>query len=279
VYQQLQAMESNKAQEPVKVDKPVESGSEKAPVIAVYSPKGGTGTSAIAANLAVALHQAHGDTVLMDGSLQFGDILVHLDTKPARTVIDLVHEGRLEADLIHDIVLPHVSGVKLLLAPVRPELADTRSPQLIKEIVHTLQDQFSTVVLDTASKLTDVTLAFLEVADYVLVVITPELPSIKSAKLFLELAAQLEFDLDRIAIVINRANIPGRISTKRIRHVLKLERLHQVPYDTKMYFNLNNGKSVCLQEPGAPSSAAIFEMAEDVWDHINSSETLTKEVA
>ena len=88
--------------------------------IAVYSPKGGIGTSTIAANLAVALQQKYGDVALMDADLQFGDILVHLNTRAHRTMIDLIHEEGFDLELLDEVLLPHNSGLKMLLAPSQP---------------------------------------------------------------------------------------------------------------------------------------------------------------
>jgi DNA-binding NarL/FixJ family response regulator len=123
MYRQLETAEKSRTQT-VSQPKVESTQREGSPVIAIYSPKGGIGTSTLAVNLAVALQQAYGDTVLMDADLQFGDVPVHLNTKAARTVSDLVHDGQLDIELVPEIVLAHHSGLKLLLGPSQPELAD-----------------------------------------------------------------------------------------------------------------------------------------------------------
>ncbi|MCB0167419.1 MAG: response regulator [Anaerolineae bacterium] len=232
------------------------------PVVVVYSPKGGVGTSAVAANLAIAFHQERGGVALLDGDLQFGDISVHLNTRPDRTVSDLIHEGKLEIDLVNEILMAHNSGLKLLLAPPQPQLADMVAPAMMKDIVASLKNDFKMVVVDTHHHLNDMTLSFLEMADIILVVTTPELPAIKSVKLFLELAEQLHLSADHIKIVVNRANIPGGIKVEKLEQVLNVSESFRIPYDSKLHFALNNrGLSIYQQDAAAPSARALADMA------------------
>jgi pilus assembly protein CpaE len=270
VYRQIEAAEQAKGQATAQPqDETIQT--EGAPVIAVFSPKGGIGTSTIAANLAVALQQEQGDVVLMDGDLQFGDILVHLNTKATRTVSDLIQNNELDAELVPEIALAHNSGLKLLLAPPQPELADAITPAMVSEIIKSLKKHFKIVVVDTSSQLNDKTLIILDNADYILVVTTPELPAIKSTKLFLELAEQLEFSAERVGVVINRATLPGGISPDKMEKALKLKQSYRIPYDPKMHLAINRGAAVNQQEPTAPSAQAVTYMAQDLWEKLGQS--------
>src|SRR5205823_5342863 len=64
-------------------------GKAAAPIIAVLGPKGGTGKTLVATNLAVALAQRDANVVLVDLDLQFGDIGLALGLSPERTMYDL----------------------------------------------------------------------------------------------------------------------------------------------------------------------------------------------
>lgn len=266
-YQQFEAMEIPKAPKG-KESAAAEGADQKytdTPVIAVYSAKGGVGTSAIAANLAIALHQERGDVVLVDSDLQFGDISVHLNTRPERTISDLIHDGKLEIDLVQEVLMAHNSGLKMLLAPPQPQLADMIAPTMMNDVITSLKSDFKFVVVDTHNHLGDLTLSVLEMADYILLVTTPELPAIKSAKLFLELAEQLQYPTEQIKIVVNRANTPGGINLTKLEKVLNVEDSYRIPYDSKLHFALNNrGLSICQQDPGAPSARALVEMTRDL---------------
>lgn len=267
MYRQLEAVEQSQAQI-VSQPKVESTRREGSPVIAIYGPKGGIGTSTIAVNLAVALQQAYGDTVLIDADLQFGDVPVHLNTKATRTISDLVHDGQLDIELVPEIVLAHHSGLKLLLGPTQPELADSITSEMVGEIVNSLRKHFKMVVVDTASQLSDKTLVVLDNADYILVVTTPELPAIKNAKLFLELSEQLELPSDRLAVVLNRSTLPGGIPPEKIERALKLQHVYHIPYDPKMHHAISRGTAISQQDTSAPSAQAITYVARDLWQKL-----------
>jgi pilus assembly protein CpaE len=280
IYQQFEAIEQAKAMEAAQSTDPfVAQRSSGAPVIVVYGPKGGVGKSAIATNLAVALQQEHGSTVLVDSALQFGDISVHLNTQPVRTISDLLHQGQIEIDLLPDVLVPHNSGLKLLLSPPRPELAESFTADIVTTIIKDLKKQCNAIVIDTAGPLSEINLALLDLADYLLVVTTPELPAVKNIKLFLEVAEQLEFAPNRLKVVINRAEAPGSVRIDRIQEVLKISESYRVPYDPKMHVYLAKGSPICQHESAAPSAQAITHIARQVWQTLNNNETIAVEQA
>ncbi len=272
IYEKLEAIEQAQAHVAAQAPSEVKRGTADAPVIAIYSPKGGIGTSVLAANLAVALQREYGDVALLDADLQFGDILVHLNTRATRTMSDLIHQGELDIELLPDVMLSHNSGLKLLLAPPQPEYADAITGDIVDKIIKGLKRDFKIVLVDTCSKLNDATMTVLDNADYILMLTSPELPAVKSAKLFLELADRLEFGSERLGVVINRANLPGGIPPKQIGKVLNIKHAYFIPYDPKLHLAINKGVAVTQEDAGAPSARAITDLAKDVWQKLNEGE-------
>jgi pilus assembly protein CpaE len=264
IYEQLAAAEQAEIRQEAKAK--IEAAKKKVgtPVIAVYSPKGGIGASTVAANLAVALQRAAGDVVLMDADFQFGDVLVHLNTRPTRTVADVIHEEGLDLELLGDVILPHSSGLRLLLGPPQPELADAITPEMVARMITHLRDQYGLVLIDTSSKLDDRIMAVLENVDYILLLTSPELPAIKSAKLFLELCDQLQFDRDKIWVTINSANQSGGVPPSKIEKILKLDWTYRVPYDPRVLPAVNRGIVLTQQEPNSPMAQAIIQIADEI---------------
>ncbi len=238
------------------------------PTIALYSPKGGSGVSTIAANLAVALQKSHGNAALVDADLQFGDLMVHLNTKADRGMGDLAAINTLDPDLIAQVMLSHASGLNLLLAPQKPELAELITADKITQIIEFLQVQYQAVLIDTSAYLSNQTLAALDAANYILIVITPEIPAMKSAKLFLELLEKLDYSLDRVGVIVNRANIEGGIAVNQIQKVLKTPRMYFIPNDDKLHAAINKGLPIFEHEADAPSAKAITLVAEAVWKDV-----------
>ena len=144
---------------------------------------------------------------------------------------------------------------------------------MISEIIKSLKKHFKIVVIDTSSQLNDKTLVVLDNADYILVVTTPELPAIKSTKLFLELADQLEFSSKQVGVVINRATLPGGISPDKMEKALKLPQAYRIPYDPKIHLAINKGMAINQQEPSAPSAQAVTYMAQDLWEKLGQNKT------
>ena len=273
LYRQIETAEQVGPQPLDQPGEEVAQAQSRTPVIAVYSGKGGIGTSTLAVNLAVALQQTVGDVALMDADFQFGDVSVHLNIRPDRVISDAVHEDELDVELIQEVMLAHNSGLKLLLAPPQPELADNITAGMVAQTIKSLRGQYKIIVIDTSTHLSDRTLTVLDNADYILLVTTPELPAIKSAKLFLELAPQLEFDLKHIEVIMNRANLPGGIPPDKIEKALKLDYSYHIPFDHRIHTAINTGVAVSQQDASAPSARAIRDLAATIWHKVTEPET------
>jgi pilus assembly protein CpaE len=177
-------------------------------VIAVFSPKGGAGRTTIATNLALAiLRETGGRICLLDANLQFGDVGVLLNLNPKnRSMLDAVEGGEPDADIINSVVVDHSTGIRVLLAPPSPEGADLVTPAFLRKIVDHLRMTHDYVVVDLPSALTDHSLAVMDAADQIVVLTALEITTIKNVRLFLEVADQLEYDRNKLRLVINRAD-------------------------------------------------------------------------
>jgi pilus assembly protein CpaE len=182
---------------PMTAAKPETSPSGK--IISVFSPKGGVGCSTLVVNLAIAIHKhTSAKVAVVDASLQFGDISVLLNVQPRTTVADIApHADDLELDLIEKVVVGHSSGIKALLAPPRPEMADLVTSTALVAILEKMRRMFDIVIVDMYSSLQDIVISVLDVSDRIVLVTTPEIPAIKSAKLFFEVTDALEYPRDK----------------------------------------------------------------------------------
>ena len=175
-------------------------------LIAVYSPKGGAGCTTVAINLAVALARRGRRTILVDGSLQFGDVSVMLNMKAVTSIADLSDRGNeLDHDLISSISQVHRSNLNVLLAPPRPEMADVVTEESIKQLLATLKDSFDFIIVDTTSYLSEKTLAILDMSDRIVLIAQQNLSSLKNVSRFFDLAESLEYETQKVWLVVNRA--------------------------------------------------------------------------
>lgn len=190
--------------------------------VVVYSPKGGSGCTTISINMAVLLAQQEHSVVLVDGSLQFGDIYVSLNMRPSRTIVDLIDRvEELDADLISSVLLDHESGLKVLLAPPRPEMAELVHAEHMEKILRRLAQLYDYVIVDTPSSLNDVTLSVLDVADRIILVAQQSLSSVTNNRRFFDLLDELNYDIGKAMLVINRTSEKHGISVKDVSGALK----------------------------------------------------------
>src|SRR3977135_2625204 len=177
----------------------------------VSSTKGGTGKTSLAVNLAVGLAEAHVRTLLLDLDVQFGDvgIVLGLD-RPQRTLHDLAAAaGDLDAEKLRGYVVKHGSGLHVVPAPLRPEEGEEIYSARIETIIQTARGMYDAIVVDTAPLFDGPMLTALDRSDQVLLVSTPDVPSMKNIRLALQTLDQLGFPTERISLVANRSGMPG----------------------------------------------------------------------
>jgi pilus assembly protein CpaE len=239
-------------------------------IIAVFSPKGGIGCTTIAVNLAVALADQGNSVVLVDGSLQFGDVAVMLNLKSSATIIDLVERtDELDYDLVSSVVTSHSSGLKVLPAPSRPEMAELVTEDHIKKLLQALRQMYDFVIIDTASSLNDVSLAMLDVADRIVLVTRQNLPTLKNVSRFFDLSAGLDYETGKIMLVVNHGSNKLNISIKDIVDSLKRQIVGVIPEDEAAYSAADQGKPLVVGSwQRRPSATALIQLSKYILDDL-----------
>jgi len=247
-------------------------------VIAVFSPKGGVGCTTVAVNLAIALQHIAGSDkkiALMDASVQFGDVGVMLNLQASRSMTDLVpHINELDGDMLNAVMAPHGSGIKVLLAPPHPEEAESllvstslderEGESTLGALLKLVRSEFDAVVVDTWSWVDDVTLTVLDSAALIVLVVMPNIPAIKSARLFLEVADRLNYSMDKIALVVNGVDRRMGIRVEQIERAL-VPVVAEIPLDEQVVqAAANHGTPFVMRDRSRPVSQGIIQLAEHV---------------
>jgi pilus assembly protein CpaE len=245
------------------------SPEEMGKVIAVFSPKGGTGCSTIATNLAVALQmEMEAKVALVDGSLQFGDVAVLLNLKPVRTIVDLVpHMGELDGDLVDSVLVPHSSGVKTLLAPPRPEMADLVVPDHMKRILEEMKGLFDFIVVDTWTSLHDLVLAVMDVSDRIVLITTLDIPSIKNTKHFFEVTEALGYPPEKVFLVINKFDRRSSLQAEHIEAHIKHPVAATLALDERVAtLAANQGAPFVVSAANSPLTQGMVNLVRQLLD-------------
>jgi pilus assembly protein CpaE len=242
-------------------------GTPKGKIVTIYSPKGGTGCTTLAVNLAITLNNEDTRVALVDGNLQFGDVAVFLNEQGKNTIIDLAPRAEeLDPEIVEDVMLKHAaSGLHVLAAPSRPEYAERVSSSQFGKVLEYLRQMYAYVIVDTAALLTDATLAAIDVSDLIVLVTTQDIPSIKNCRLFLDLLHTLGIERDRILFVMNRYDKRINITPDRVTENLKQEVVSIIPLDEATATKaVNRGIPFVLESKNQPAARGVFSLAENV---------------
>jgi pilus assembly protein CpaE len=234
-------------------------------VIACFGTKGGVGKTTVAVNTALALlRQSGGRVAIFDADFFFGDVGVHLNVPPTRSVMDLIeHIHNLDAEFVDQIVLRHPTGLRVLLSPFSPEKADLITAEHVKTLLGFLAELNDYVVVDCHANYDDRTLSILDRADEIMMVVTPEVGPLKNTRMFLDIAEKLGISLDKVHIVLNRSNSNVGIETQEIERSFK----HRVQFGIisggrPVVLSVNKGEPLLTGKLDNPVAQEILRIAD-----------------
>ncbi len=236
-------------------------------IITVFSPKGGTGKTVIATNLAAALSKA-GDrrTLLLDLDLQFGDAAIMLGIEPEKTIFDFVNApGELDPDKLAGYTTKHKSGLDILPAPLRPEDAELVTEAKLGRLIEVARATYDAIVVDTSPFFHGPMLATLDRTDELLLVCSLDVPTLKNVRLALGTLEMLSFPPARIRVVLNRANSKVGMKQREVEAALEVKVHYEIPSDRAVPLSVNKGAPAVLSDPGSDFSRSIEAMAKGIF--------------
>jgi pilus assembly protein CpaE len=245
-------------------------GGSQGQLIAVFSPKGGVGSSSIAANLAVAIRQiTNKKVVLVDGNVIFGALSVILNLVSNKTIVDLAERvGDMDADLLNDVLATHTSQVKVLLAPPDPQRGELVTADHIRAILELMRREYEYVVVDTQSSFGDRTLAVLDVATRIVTLMTLEMTTIHNITRFLEIADLLEYPQEKVMLVLNKANSRMGMKVSNVEEFIKRKITAQILdtalSDNAMPMSVNQGVPLVISKPTHQTAKDIVNLAREL---------------
>ena len=237
-----------------------------AEIFVVFSGKGGTGKTVVAANLSVALAQeTNARVALVDLDLQFGDVGVMLELDHSRSITDLIGADGIDTESLDDILATGPSGIRVLLSPISPELADLVTPDHVRLIMEELRKTFDYVIVDISVHLAEASLQVIEMASKVLVVTALTIPAIKDAKLTLKVLESLNIEPESVLLIVNRVDGYSDFNREAIEANLRASVAVQIPHDPRVVGeSVNRGAPFVETQPEAEVSKAIRELVSKI---------------
>jgi pilus assembly protein CpaE len=212
-------------------------------LITVFSPKGGTGKTMLATNLAVAFAKQQFRTCLIDLDLQFGDVAIALRLEPTRTTVDALGlRDAIDEHALTSLLLPYRTNLSVLPGPTRPADAEFITADLVTTLLDGLLAMHDVVIVDTPPAFNDTVLRALDMSDVHLLITTPDLASLKSVRVALDIG----------------------LTQGDIRDILHMPITARIPAHRDVVLALNHGTTVVESNPRSPVSRSITRIAQDL---------------
>jgi pilus assembly protein CpaE len=235
-------------------------------IVTVFSPKGGTGKTVVATNLATALAKYEGRrTLLLDLDLQFGDAAIMLGLEPDKTIFDLVvAPGELDSEKLAGYTVTHASGLDVLPAPLRPEDAELVTEAKLGRLLEVARASYDTIVVDTSPFFHGPMLATLDRTDELLLLASLDVPTLKNVRLSMHTLDLLSFPHNRVRVVLNRATDKVGLKQREVEGALEQKVRHELPLDRAVPLAVNRGTPVVLADTGCDFTRALRELAHSL---------------
>jgi pilus assembly protein CpaE len=238
-------------------------------VFAVFSNKGGVGTTSVSVNLAVALARVTGkEAALADLDLQAGDVSIFMNARPTKTIADVcTGQSRVDSTAVTGALVKHDTGVFVLAGPERPEQTEVVKPAKVNEIISTLRDSFPFVVVDNGHGFSDVNLEVFDLADQIFVVVLLNLPAIRAAQRCLDVFRQLNYlrDQEKVRLIVNRYLPQKDIGIEQLEEALHYPVYWRIPNDyANMSDAINAGMPVAEIDAEAEVTRSYDQLASEL---------------
>lgn len=207
-------------------------------VITFFSTASAVGKTLISVNMASELARQGCHVCLVDYDLQFGDVANYLQLPVERSVYDAVEalEENPEADIKKQL-LPYRYGTisfDVLLAPEFLDQAYRLSTDGCTRLIERLRLLYDYVIIDTTSMFSKLNLAMLDLSTVVTFLgVVDFIPTIKNMKIGNDTLRMLNYDTNKIRLVLNRSDAKTRIPMESVEKLLGEGFYHILPNDFK----------------------------------------------
>lgn len=234
----------------------------------VFSPKGGVGTTTISTNLAISLHKKlKQDVLLIDGKHLFGHVALFFNIRTGNSITDLItHAGNLDEQLIKQVVVRHASGIYVLPSPNSILEGQGIKPDSLFKVIQSLQMVFPNIIIDGGNSLDENTVTYMDSSDRILVVLNPEIASMRDARQFLDVSTTtLSYPNDKTILILNLMGRKSDVRSQEIEKILNKKIFGKLPADDNLALtSLNEGIPIILKKPNHPISKAINEISREL---------------
>ncbi len=251
-----------------------------AKVLTIFSIKGGVGKTIISTNLALALSMKKNRVIIFDMNFHSGDVSSTLNLNPKLSISDLVDNIDFYSPKdMEKVLTPFNDNLKVLAAPIEPELASSIKPELIRQTVDILKEIADYVVIDCPSYFHDTVLTALSETDRFYLIATVDLLALKGALITLQTLQLLDYPEDKIRFVLNRSKSKVGLTDQEIERSLGIKIWTEIPSDRSVPMSINTGSPLLIYFPKSPAARSFFRMATAVKNDLDKRERKKEQAA
>jgi pilus assembly protein CpaE len=238
-------------------------GENIASVIALHSLRGGVGCTSLAVNLALAYHELWlKPTLLVDAVFTSGQVALFLNASPKTTWKDLSNQtlDDLDGAMIMNLINMQKNGISYIASPNLPATFESLN-DIFPKTLDELRGHHDLIVLDTPHDFSDIAVMSLDAADYVLLVLAPEMASLRAAICALKTYTRLDYPEDKVKIVLNNNSPVAGIKLKQIEQTIGRHVDIEIPFSQEVSRSINTGEPFLIANPELPISMRVEEFA------------------
>lgn len=238
---------------------------DQAVVLTVHSLRGGIGSSSVAVNLGLALYRLwEKPTLVIDSVLNAGQIALMLNASPMHSWEDLtdLKTNDIDASVVESLATRHSSGLDFIASPTYPIALDSFGDDVWQVVLENLRNTYEFIVIDTSHDFSNVAIHMLNTADQIMMMVSPEMASIRAAVCALNIYDRLNYTPEKILPILNNVTPPSGIKQAQVEKVLKRPVKYVLPYAPQEFIRaINFGEPLVSTHPDSPITSMFEDMA------------------
>lgn len=239
-------------------------------VVALFGLRGGVGQTTLAVNLASALRRvSQHEVCLFDGSPSGSQVSLHLRLQTKHSWADFQSVSDLTWPTLKENLTLHPSGLRVLAAPVIPQMATEPSLEIVEKIIEVMRAHSTFVLIDTPRVFGPTFRVMLEMADIALHVLTPDVVSVQTAVQLNRLLEKSNFSFKQKSYLLNQVQPEAQIPQSTVERGLNARVASKVNFDPNQARALSQGVPLTLTSARSPMPTMMNRMADVIWQRVS----------
>ena len=243
-------------------------------IIVVHGARDGVGATTTAINLTTDLvHRKKFQVCLVDACALMGDIAVRFRVESAKSWMNLIGLTDIDDEALESTIHIDKSGLKMLLAPRDVTAQQIDETAFINQIIRGLQQRYQYIIIDTDSRLNEMTRGICSIADQILLLSDLDLASLKNLKVRIKELISLDVKESAISLIINKSDLKVGISPHDIPELIGMGVSNYLPWDIDVTRYANEGLVIVTEKERSEISHKFLHVTDYLLEQLENAQT------